>query len=141
MKNHGKCPTAVAEAAAKAPWKVTCINEKRNNNFEDFELENNANGYKYATKNVDTLRTIIPCVLIFVPRSGSACFPSTYNVKLCLHSFAGIRRHWKFYLESCNIHSFLTCKVVFRVSIGVIKIRHSPADIEAAPVFAAIGKS
>ena len=44
-------------------------------------------------------------------------------------------------LKFCNIHSFLTCKVVFSVSIGVMNIRHIPADIEAAPVFAAIGKS
>jgi hypothetical protein len=44
-------------------------------------------------------------------------------------------------LEFSNIHSFLTCKVVFSVSIGVMKIRHIPADTEAAPVFAAIGKS
>ena len=35
----------------------------------------------------------------------------------------------------------LTCKVVFTVSIGVINIRQSPADNDAAPVFAAIGKS
>ena len=34
-----------------------------------------------------------------------------------------------------------TCKVVFSVSMGVINILQSPADIDAAPVFAAIGIS
>ena len=34
-----------------------------------------------------------------------------------------------------------TCNVVFRVSIGVIMIRQMPAETEAAPVLAAIGKS
>ena len=34
-----------------------------------------------------------------------------------------------------------TCNVVLRVSMGVIRILHSPADIDAAPVFAAIGMS
>ena len=38
-------------------------------------------------------------------------------------------------------YSYVTCKVVFKVSMGVMNIRQSPADTEAAPVFAAIGKS
>ena len=47
-----------------------------------------------------------------------------------------------FFLPISSIKVLLhTCKVVFTVSIGVINIRQIPADNDAAPVFAAIGKS
>ena len=49
-----------------------------------------------------------------------------------------IKKFWRISLRQIFI---LTCNVVLSVSMGVIKILQSPADIDAAPVFAAIGIS
>ena len=43
--------------------------------------------------------------------------------------------------QSFHSGDYHTCNVVLRVSMGVIRILHSPADIDAAPVFAATGMS
>ena len=106
VKNHGKWPTAVAEAAASAPWNVTNI----------------------------------PWVRIFAPRSGKACLPSTLIQKLLFNctTFRILSNSDKILRQSIY---YYTCNVVLSVSIGVIRILQSPADIDAAPVFAAIGMS